>query len=964
MTVSPAASLNVSPGSTVVVRDEEWLVTAVDETTDGPLLHVQGLGELVRGTTAQFYASIDTITPLDPAEVKVVGDDSPYYRKSRLWIEATLRKTPVAIADPQLTVSTHMLADQLPYQATAIRKALNPDNLRPRLLLADTVGLGKTIEIGMILSELVRRGRGERILIVTPRHVLEQMQHEMWSRFALPFVRLDSSGIQQVRQKLPATRNPFTYYRRAIISVDTLKSAKYIAHLKKQRWDAVVIDEAHNVTNKKALKTQLAQVLAPTTDALILASATPHNGRDESFANLMSLLDPTAVDPSAKQAYKQAVERLAIRRHRGSDEVSAHVGSNWAERKPLQHLVVDASTTEDAVADELASTWLYPAAGASPYSGKTEHLFGWTLAKAFLSSPAALEDSISNRLHTIKDKADDAAAKERAALERLRKLNDASLDDSAKYQRLLTYLKHIGVGKNKPMRAVVFAERVATLHWLQDRLTRDLGFAVPKKGDMAAVEVMHGGLSDEEQMAVIESFKQSSEPIRVLVTGDVASEGVNLHRQCHELIHFDIPWSLIRIEQRNGRIDRYGQTQSPQISTLLLSPSSDRFAGDLTVLKKLLDREEAAHSAFGEAGVLMGEYSAGREEEEIKRVLAGQKDFDDVVPDVEAALAAPKDADGWFNATNFLATGDSMVEVDDAPPNREFVLYDSAVEFLADALDVAFPNKSDAPSETFGKGGVNWVEHGAYQMVEFTPPPDLQSRLQVLPQSYLSERKVLKSLKLATTRTRGNHELEAALNDQSKSSWPEAHYLGPLHPVLDWAADRALGGLDRSTIYALRGTVDKPTVLMIGTLTNRRGQVVARAHVASNGLGVRPYRDAAEMLADCGVGATQNPGPVEDAADLSDMVRTAVQQASSALDLQMQNARRATEERVERWLRDTEEWKDATKGHQHTKDLLAQLLSVEKMRSLIEQMVPDRHLVRPIAVVVPMDAPAHVKGAN
>ena len=95
-----------------------------------------------------------------------------------------------------------------------MRQALDPANLRPRILLADAVGLGKTLEIGMILSELVRRGRGERILIVTPRHVLEQMQHEMWTRFALPFVRLDSAGIQRVRQKLPATRNPFTYFRR------------------------------------------------------------------------------------------------------------------------------------------------------------------------------------------------------------------------------------------------------------------------------------------------------------------------------------------------------------------------------------------------------------------------------------------------------------------------------------------------------------------------------------------------------------------------------------------------------------------------------------------------------------------------------------------------------------------------------------------------------------------------------
>ena len=271
-------ALEVAPGSVVLVRDEEWLVTGVDSTADGWLLTVQGLSELVRDTTATFYESLDDITVVDPALTQVVGDDSPQYRRTRLWLEATLRKTALPIDDPSITVSSQALADPLAYQHDAVRRAMDPANLRPRILLADAVGLGKTLEIGMILSELVKRGRGERILIVTPRHVLEQMQHEMWTRFALPFVRLDSVGIQKVRQKLPATRNPFTLYKRAIISIDTLKNDRYLAHLRRHRWDAVVIDESHSVTNSATQNNRLARVLSPNTDALILASATPHNG--------------------------------------------------------------------------------------------------------------------------------------------------------------------------------------------------------------------------------------------------------------------------------------------------------------------------------------------------------------------------------------------------------------------------------------------------------------------------------------------------------------------------------------------------------------------------------------------------------------------------------------------------------------------------------------------------------------
>ena len=149
----------------------------------------------------------------------------------------------------------------------------------------------------MILSELIRRGRGERILIVCPRHVLEQMQNEMWSRFAIPFVRLDSVGLQRVKQKIPANRNPFSWYKRVIISMDTLKQDRFAHDLHRHEWNAVVIDESHNVTGDTTQNNRLARILAPNTDALILASATPHNGNRKSFAELIRLLEPTAVNP-------------------------------------------------------------------------------------------------------------------------------------------------------------------------------------------------------------------------------------------------------------------------------------------------------------------------------------------------------------------------------------------------------------------------------------------------------------------------------------------------------------------------------------------------------------------------------------------------------------------------------------------------------------------------------------------
>ncbi len=233
-------------------------------------------------------------------------------------------------------------------------------------------------------------------------------------------------------------------------------------------------------------------------------------------------------------------------------------------------------------------------------------------------------------------------------MKRLAELNDACFDASAKYDELLGYLREIDVTAN---RAVVFSERVPTLAWLAERLRKDL------KLPADAVATLHGGLADDVQQGIVESFKQSHSPIRLLITGDVASEGVNLHRQCHHLIHFDIPWSLIRIEQRNGRIDRYGQRHRPQITALLLDTSNDLFAGDLRILARLVEREHEAHLALGDAASLMGKYDVKAEEDQIRQVLAGAKRLEEVVHD------PGDDADDWL--LEFL----SDPPADDPPPH-------------------------------------------------------------------------------------------------------------------------------------------------------------------------------------------------------------------------------------------------------------------------------------------------------
>lgn len=940
---------NLSVGAVVKVRDEEWLVTGVRNTSEGELLEVTGISELVKDTTACFYTDLDAVESLDPRAATLRPDASPRYREARLWLESMIRRTPVPVTEPSLVASDAALADPLAYQRSAVSAAIDPDNLRTRILLADAVGLGKTLEIGMILSELIRRGRGERILIVCPKHVLEQTQHEMWCRFDIPFVRLDSVGVQRIRQTLPADRNPFTYYKRVIVSMDTLKQARFTRDLRQHHWDAVVIDESHNVTGASTQNNALANTLAPTTDSLILASATPHNGRRESFAELVRLLEPTAVSPDGT-LNDDDVARLVKRRHRNSPEVASVVGADWAERMPIDNRLVTASDAEDALAAELEATWLHPT-GASPYSGSTSHLFGWTLAKGFLSSPQALAATIANRRRQL-DPAVAEQARELTALDRLRALNEATFEQSSKFNALVTHLRDIGVARNSSTRAVVFSERVDTVAWLADRLPGELNLS----GNQVAV--LHGGMSDVEQLRVVDSFKQSSSPIRVLVTSDIASEGVNLHMQCHQLVHYDIPWSLIRIEQRNGRIDRYGQRVSPQITTLLLHPSSQQFRGDLRVLTRLVQREEEVHLSLGDAASLMGSYSVKKEEDEIVKVLAGRKSFDEAVP-------SPSELSADDNVAAFLdaLTSTAPVEAPQTPVPIPDPLYAHDIDFLRDAVTTLYEDPV-APPTAEGHGGIGWRDHPEHSLVEFQPPADLRRRLEVLPESYLRDREVLTRLRLAVSPDEAERQRQAALADPSStSSWPEAHFLGPLHPVLDWAADRCLARLSRNSIYVIRGQVDNPTVLVMGTLTNHRGQVVAACWGSVEFPGGNPaialtllHESSAEMLTAVGLDQqTANPGPVTELTALQPLVPAAVKAVENRVPATIEAASRNISERVEAWNQRTVAWQADAETLPQISSTRARRTSVTREAELIDQMRPSHSLVRPLLLVVPAE---------
>ena len=232
----------ITPGARVVIRDAEWIVRRVDHAPKGYQLVCDGVSEIVRGREAFFLTEIEPpIQVLDPATTKLVPDQSAQFADSILFMESQLRQA--VPNDAEIRVGHTAAMDLVPYQLDPARLALAQP--RQRILIADAVGLGKTMEAGILVSELIARGRGRRILVLAVKSMLAQFQKEFWNRFTIPLTRLDSVGIQRVRSRIPTNHNPFYYYDKSIISIDTLKQdTEYRTYLEDAYWDIIVIDEA------------------------------------------------------------------------------------------------------------------------------------------------------------------------------------------------------------------------------------------------------------------------------------------------------------------------------------------------------------------------------------------------------------------------------------------------------------------------------------------------------------------------------------------------------------------------------------------------------------------------------------------------------------------------------------------------------------------------------------------------
>lgn len=794
--------MNLTTGQRISTRGEDFLITNIIANSDGThILQTEGISELVKGKRFTFDTKIDDdIKPVNPVNTVFIADQDNGYRKTKLYIETHIRNS--TIFSDKITVADKAAFNLSDYQLTPALKALQLP--KQRLLIADGVGLGKTIEVGIFLAEMLKRGKGKRIMVLALKSILGQFQQELWNRFAIPLVRLDSEGIARIKTQLPANKNPFDYYDKTIVSIDTLKNnAKFRHYIEKSHWDVIVIDECHTVANNSSQRGDLAQFLAGRCDSLILTSATPHNGKKETFANIINMIEPTAIPKNGNYA-KADVEPYYVRRFK-NDIDDATVRKNFQERKIIR-LKTDLSTEEVAFLSYQQGLKM-KALSSLKEDGKAkdDFLFSVMIFKAFMSSPVAVLQSIENRLAKVKELATSSDRYE-DSLEILEEHQDllkailASNKDS-KYAKLKATLEEMKwAGKKNHDRFVIFAERIATLKYLEENLKRDFDLADD------VVQSFSGSDSDIEQQAIIEDFGKEDSKVRILLCSDAGSQGVNLHYYCHQMVNYDIPWSLITLEQRNGRIDRYGQKETPNIYYLVAHSDDENIKTDLHIINKLTEKEEEVYKTLGDAGSVMKLHDSHKEEEVV--ISAIENKDENFIGDI-----SKMDFSSLFTESENTAatiTEQPMEEVTTVYRN-DFSYYSELFKHLDGAGLISNRDYSIDIKDEY---------------LELLNTKELDAILYDLPPE--SKPKVSEPFRLTLDKSKVQKAIDEAR--KKKGDWAAFQILYDLHPTIKYYMTKLEASVpkDQALAAKLSGKFEKGTAWYIlhGQVSNNLGQPV------------------------------------------------------------------------------------------------------------------------------------------
>lgn len=797
----------IAPGVRISLRGEDFLVNKREHNhDDSSILFCQGLSELVKGKYFAFDTAIEKeITVLEPDNTVLIADNETGYQKTKLFIETVLRNA--SFTSKKIEVSHKTAISGAAFQYTPTIQALNLP--RPRILIADAVGLGKTVEAGIFMAELIKRGQGQRILVIALKSILAQFQQELWNRFAIPLVRLDSDGIGKIKAELPVNKNPFDYYDKTIISIDTLKNnAKFKHYLEKSRWDIIAIDEVHTVSNIDSLRGSLAQFLATRCEAMVLTSATPHNGKKESFANIISMLEPTAIPRNGDYSKADTLPYFVCRTKNDITENS--IKDKFQDRQII-------TLNPKLNADEIAFLQYQQSIKFDALQTKDEkkkrkdYLFASNLFKSYMSSPHACLKSIGKRIAKVEI----SLANEDLKENNLEILNEAKSlvekviknGNDSKYNEFKNHLIAKGwKGKKNDDRIIIFSESLETMRFLAESLSNDFDIERGTKiEDMSIIKLFDGSMSDKETQDAVEDFGKEDSDVRVFITSDAGSQGVNLHYYCNHLYNYDIPWSIITLDQRNGRIDRFGQTKTPYIFYLLADSEIKGLKTDLHILKRLAEKEDEKYKTIGDAGSIMGLYDSKKEELKVQKTM--------MTGDVEAVFE--KVSDEEFDYMSFYLDTTEAV-IDDKPIEHFESFFPSDFDYYQTLIKYLINNQAvDSRDVSFGTDG----------LIEFINTDELDKVLYDLPPESKPKKKGL--FKLTIDKEKVEEAIVKAR--KKKGEWAEFQVMYDLHPIIRFMMTKLEAHIDKDKALVLKSNkLPSKTRFYIfhGQVSNDLGQSV------------------------------------------------------------------------------------------------------------------------------------------
>lgn len=602
------------PGNLVRARGREWVVQS-DSRRDW--LRLRPLS----GADDESIALIPELElhPVEPATFDWPDSARAGNHAAALLLRDALRLTLRAGAGPFRSFG-NIAVEPRGYQLVPLLMALRLSTVR--LLIADDVGIGKTIEAGLIARELMDRGEIARLAILCPPHLVEQWQSELETRFNLQAVALTSASASRIERDLPHGVRLFDHHPVVVVSLDYIKSERHREQFLATAPECIIVDEAHTCASSgagKQLRFELLQRLARDAQRhLILLTATPHSGDETAFYNLLSLLDTrfaalqgrmTASDPLRQELARHFVQRR--RKDIVEWQAETHDGRGFPRRMKTEltyQLSGEWGAFFDAVQDycrELAET-----VEQQEQQGGARLIWYATLAllRCVASSPAAAVKALTTRLEgTLPDdallsderlhdgEADDLSgsdleppAQVQDAAPRLQALiADAQrLSGKAGDPKLAALIRHIGLLVKEGYHPVVFCRYIATAHYVAEHLKA----AFPK----ATVDAVTGELTPEERRERVDDMEDAEQ--RILVATDCLSEGINLQHLFTAVVHYDLAWNPTRHEQREGRVDRFGQ-QADEVRCTMLYGQDNPVDG--FVLNVILKKGEAIQKELG-----------------------------------------------------------------------------------------------------------------------------------------------------------------------------------------------------------------------------------------------------------------------------------------------------------------------------------------------------------------------------